>query len=329
MTDAAPGNAAPVKERYVGIDVLRFLVVFPIIAVHTLPSSRPYIDFVGVLDNIGRFIIPFFFIVSGYFIGKKNPTLVQTILGLTLRLAPLFLFWLFVYLALLGQLGNLTDPYFIVKCLYYGGPAFHLWFFPALGMSAALVVATRGLGWAGMAIFGLALYAVPVITYGYNNVLDLPKMPVALLTGPFGGFIFVLFGYYLGRTGIIPSLRTGVTLFVMGAVLQLTEAYFIFSTGNGAFSPHLYLVGTLFLGTGAFILSLYIKPFTGSSTLASLGKISVGMYCVHVVFIKALQPYYNKNDLAEVGFVILAVAALSVITALGISKIPVLKRFVQ
>jgi surface polysaccharide O-acyltransferase-like enzyme len=332
MTDAVqttpPAQIKPV--RMIGIDVLRFLVVIPIIAAHTLSEPRYQIDLHGLIDNCGRFIVPFFFTVSGYFLGRKNPPTMLAILGLAQRLLPVFLIWLLIYLSLFGVVGQFfTDPLFMMKALYYGGPAFHLWFLPALGMSAGLVVLTRPLGYPVMIAIGIVLYCIGLATHPYVNVLNLPKMPVILETGPFYGYLFVLAGYYIGVNKMKPSLRTGAAMVIGGLILQLIESYFIFTTGNGPFSPNIFLFGTIPLGVGAFILSMHIPQFKGSVTLARLGQVGLGIYCIHIVFLFLLRPSFDLSNGFHFFALVAMVTGLSTGACLILAKIPYVRNLVK
>jgi len=331
MTDTVQTQTAPAKSpRLVGIDVVRLLAILAIVAVHSVAQFRYQIDVIGIIDNCGRFVVPFFFLVSGFFIGRRNPPALLVIKGLAVRLLPVFLFWVLVYLVLLGMVGQLfTDPLFIFKCLYYGGPAFHLWFLPALGMSAALVMLTNRLGLTVQIMIAVTLYAIGLITHPYAVMLGLPKFPVLTETGPFFGYLFVLLGYRMGLSNWIPPLRTGFMMLLTGMMFQLYEAYMIFTTGNGPFSPHTFLMGTILLGLGGFTLSLHIKPFPGSASIAKVGQVGLGMYCVHPIFLHIFQPYFEYNKTLDYAPVILLTFVASAIFSLIVARIPYLRAVVK
>jgi surface polysaccharide O-acyltransferase-like enzyme len=110
----------------------------------------------------------------------------------------------------------------------------------------------------------------------------------------------VAFGLWLAKTHWRPSVWISIAFFVAGVALQLTEAYVLDVRHLNYYKDKDLLIGTLFLGSGAFLLALHLPP--GSRIMqyfATLGRYSLGIYAVHLYFVFALQALPMPSGLAE------------------------------
>lgn len=87
-------------SKYNSIDFAKFLLAFFVVAIHTEPLITCKNYFVlSIYDSVVRLAVPFFFIVCGYFIGKKfdgrNDTMI--IYKQIKKILKMYLFWTIIY----------------------------------------------------------------------------------------------------------------------------------------------------------------------------------------------------------------------------------------
>jgi len=180
------------SDRIYSIDSLRAVAIFFVVIAHTEPFHN--IGTYGnqiyfLLDTIGQFDIPFFFITSGYFLAYKlkGENIKSYIKGSTQKLWSYYVFGSVLYFPILmvgtasialingrdviNVLGaQLDEMLSLTGLLYYGDSiAVHLWFLPALMFSICLVSL--------FAALGKEKYLLPVSlsTYNWNCIPDYPK----------------------------------------------------------------------------------------------------------------------------------------------------------
>jgi surface polysaccharide O-acyltransferase-like enzyme len=298
------------RERLAGVDAVRYICVFAVVLIHVLPDTAPtyQITVEDVISEASRFAVPFFFISAGFFLARRDLNNRRaTILLIIKRIVPIYVFWDLAYtIGDVHSLEILSNPRFLLHLIATGGSGFHLWFLPTLGLSMALVVITAGyLGWYEIFAVALGLYVIGLIVGSYRGLLFLPaKSTMTWLQiardGPFFGTIFVLFGLWLAKSRWRARVWTSLALFVAGLALQLTEAYFLDVRHLNYFKDNDLLIGTLFLGPGAFLLALHLP--SGSTIvkkLAALGRYSLGIYAVHLYFVFAFQALPMQSGIAE------------------------------
>ncbi len=146
------------------LDWFRVLCAVLVVEIHTQPLEKifPVGDLV-LTRMIARIAVPFFFMVSGYFLREK---LERGRLERTVRkLGLLYLGAVALYLPLnlyMGQHRGLTVGA-LVRDLVLDGTFYHLWYFPAAIVGILLLrMAVRCLGWKGAGILAAVLYLVGV-----------------------------------------------------------------------------------------------------------------------------------------------------------------------
>ena len=321
-------------KRIQGVDVFKLIAVSAVVVIHTIPfegvrveEQTAYACGHVFLNQLSRFAVPFFFVVSGFFWGRKiraGTPVGSASVPVLRRLLFLFAAWSVIYLL----------PY-NVSCLYAPGSpgpveisrrivadavsnplrfllvgtAMHLWFLVALACAVAVSAlflrsgAVRSLFALSVAlyVFGLLARAYSVTPLGIGLDFD-------TRTGPFFSTIFFVTGYALsGRTPTPCWFVPGLLVFAAGCLAHFSEigllwkVYDVYPTRND------YVVGTYFMGLGAAVAALSDHPLIRSVRMSSLGKYSLGIYAVHVVFVKLLEPLDKmlSHPVWEVGHVIL------------------------
>ena len=321
------------RSRETGIDAIRCLA-FPAVVLIHLPSYHvpveTQITAPALLDQLCRFAVPYYFVASGYFLGETERPPLVAIRRVMMRLSLVFVFWEAVYLVASGtSVAALSDPSLLRSIILRGGPGYHLWYLPSLGVCVALAIALRRLPAAFRLTIGLACFAVGIAFGPYRESLGLPSIGDTR-TGPWFGLVFVMSGTVLRSLRIAHLFPLGVGLIAIGIASQIAEAAFLAMNGQGGFAPHNYLLGTLPLGIGAFLLARALPDNATVRTLAAVGRLSLGMYCVHLLFIWLLVGQGQLQlGAAEQWLRMSLVVALSAVTAAGMAALPLFARVVR
>jgi len=246
------------KKHYGNIDLLRYIFSIVIIIVHLKPFFNQNQGMHLFFNNIiGRVTVPFYFFVSGYFVGKKETSYIKKYIK---SILPLYIVWSIIYIpfgiaavmdyfpnfvayiqnlnlsniALLG-LAIVVAPLILVVALLYSGTYYHLWYFPALLLS--LFVIEKYLK--RFNIKSLMIISFVLIVFGASETYfgALPNQVQNLLSYYFDFFIttrnflffglfYVSFGYYFGNKKIEES-RYRLAKLAICIVLLLGEFAFL------------------------------------------------------------------------------------------------------
>ena len=169
------------------LDRFRLIAAALVVCIHTGPLSgvSPGWDFwlTGVLARIA---VPFFFMVSGYFLARSDWKNTGRFLKKT---ALTYLAAAILYLPLNLYVGG-YGPLEWVKKLLADGTLYHLWYFPAVLLGAPIVRGLSRLGQPAALIIAALLYLIGLGGDSYYGL-------AASLPGPaaFYGAVFALFDY--------------------------------------------------------------------------------------------------------------------------------------
>lgn len=205
---------APKEERLASLESLRVLAILGVISQHTLPPEM----FLGLgttvnllvclTDPIQRFVVPFFFMLSGYWFGKSLQSGVPApalLLRYAKRLIPLFIVWSVIYSFIpstpnwwedVSQFGVLRPLYwqFMLTidwitlhplALLWFGTIGHLWFLPALLVALAAVTL--------LGPFKLVYRKTPVLDVNaFGDVTLLRPFTLARIAIPLAAILYVV-----------------------------------------------------------------------------------------------------------------------------------------
>ena len=283
------------SSRNAAFDALRVLCLLGIITLHVAGGGFAGMKPLGfVLDELSRFAVPVFFVLSAWF--WKDADLerpLRLIAKVALRVLPAFVLWLGIVLAVEGLTSpdkalRPLAPENIINTLWTGGPAFHLWFLPALVVGTAIVsISTRWLGWTVTAGLALALYLTGTAIGGYAHLLQGHGYPFWVdRNGVFFAPVFLVAGVLLRRNAdrlshiSLPMLGLATLLF---AALHVAEGFWI--VGRYPMG-HDYTISTLFYGV-AVVLLVSRLPITGA-VWSVLGRATFVAYLVHTLVLRVL-----------------------------------------
>ncbi|WP_423068679.1 acyltransferase [Devosia sp. CN2-171] len=309
---------APPPSRNASLDALRVLSLLGIVTLHVagggFADNRP----LGFLvDELSRFAVPVFFLLSAYFWKDADLARPLRLAGkVARRVLPAFAAILAITIALRliehGRPGFSPSPEGVLLLLWTGGPAFHLWFLPALVLGS-LIVGTLlkqfGLGWTiGVAI---ALYLTGTIIGAYSKPLFGHGFPFWMdRNGLFFAPIFLVAGVtlrrYGDRLGNLP-IATIAAAVVTFAALHVAEGYFV--VGRYALG-HDYSIATL--GYALSVAILFTRLELRSQIWSTVGQATFGAYLIHLLVLDVLA-----SDL-KLGANSLLLIALTFATSLAI-----------
>lgn len=293
--------------RIESIDAMRVLAMLAVIQIHTPWYSKVNVtslDTATILDQLARFAVPFFFVISGYLWTSRSsaagdywPRSVAT----SKRILIIFCLWSLIYAigpslyvikhdgvnSLVTNIVRIAYPFDGIKFFtaVLQGTKAHLWFLPALAIalliSGALLARGRVLTLFILAILlfavGLAGSAYSDSPYGFTSRFNFRN-------GPFFSLIMFVSGYAIHRYGQgLALLPLGIALTVGGLALQLVETTWIHRQWATPLL-HDYIFGTYFFGLGMSMIALSNSRYLRVKALASIGPLILGVYASHYYF---------------------------------------------
>ncbi|KIL43101.1 acyltransferase [Jeotgalibacillus campisalis] len=287
------------------IDFIKFFAIYFVVTIHTAPFK--YEDTVYEIINIfARFAVPFFFMTSGYFLGKsvqtkKDPS--QYIGKSLLKNLKLYgswvLFFFFYDLVLTILTASMTgeriqaaimeyfDLFFTIGLVYYGPEAnsFHLWFLIALVWSSLIVyffVRLNKLLLLVIVSFGLNM--VGLLGQSYHPLVEFPFFTRDTLF--FGLFYTALGCFFAGQKLIFKQKpERWAWLVVIFSIAQIAEGLAVIHLLDSKVDN--YYLSTVPLCISLFALAMTSNKVSENSLLARVGNRAVGIYVMHPLFISA------------------------------------------
>lgn len=219
--------------NYKNIDILKYICAILIIILHL----RPFQNFSDQLDLafnniITRICVPMFFLITGYFIAKKEKKNANYIKDYIKKTIPLYLVWSAIYIPVIIAYGlqnisiinnyitTITIPMYLLiplivlgiplallVALIYTGVYYHLWYFPALILSLLVLSKWKkkfNIKYLLVISFFLLLFGATETYYGmlplnlkellsyYYNIFFTTRNFL------FFGLFYVVLGYFMG-----------------------------------------------------------------------------------------------------------------------------------
>ena len=325
------GNYKINKLYYQNLNVLKYISSILIIVLHL----RPFLNFSNELDLafnniVTRICVPIFFMITGYFVAKKEKENKNYIKDYIKKTIPLYFVWSLLYipvavgtiiqylpiineyvskiniaLPLLIILSVILLPIIVLVALCYTGVYYHLWYFPAIIFSLLVLKKWKkkfNIKYLLMISFTLLLFGATETYYGtlplsvkrivsyYYNIFFTTRNFL------FFGLFYVVLGYYLGTKKKVYSKYCFLKLIVSFFLLTF-EAILLHDTTR--LNSNI-LLSCIPLTYYLFISSIYITNNTKSNF--QFGVYSKYYYLIHpmVIFLISLvfkninyYPYLN------------------------------------
>ena len=206
-----------VNTRCGGLDYFKLIAALLVVAIHTSPLATLNADADFILTRvIARVAVPFFLMVSGYFIlprylfrhdNDKAP-----LLNFFKKTAALYALASLIYLPVsiyAGYFDQLT-PIKLLQIIFFTGDFYHLWYLPGVIIGMGLVyLLSRRLSFSWIAAISLILYLIGILGDSYFGLVE----QVPWLAAGYQGAL-ELFGYTRNGLFYVPLFL------VMGAWLQ-------------------------------------------------------------------------------------------------------------
>lgn len=222
------------RKQFAALDRFRLVAAVLVVCIHTSPltSLSPLGDF-WLTRVLARVAVPFFLMVSGYFLGKRDW---KPMGGFLKKILLIYLCAVVLYLPLNWYNGGMPLARW-PRALLVDGTFYHLWYFPAviLGVIVARQLWRLGPGW-GLAIAGL-LYLIGLGGDSYYGLVSqIPALKqmyggiFALCSYTRNGLFFAPLFLLLGAAGIqIKSLKLSGLGFVVSLGLMTAEGLWLHS----------------------------------------------------------------------------------------------------
>lgn len=313
-------------ERFYSIDALKCISIFIVVYFHTVTFNA--------VENINtsiwflafpRFIIPYFFIVSGFLFGEKIKNSLKKVdyfKAYTLSLIKLFGGWYIFYLIyefVIGVVftiirGNSLKAQFVnfikslpnFSVLYYGSgdTAYHLWFLTALIWSIVILfIFIKFKKQSFLLLISFILNLLGLFGQSYSGIFHLPLDTTDAL---FFGLFYVTAGWYISShyekiKKIITRVKsiTLCYLFLLSCTLQIAESLITFKLLDGTEGGIGYYLSTIPLTISLIMLVLKNKNFGQDTILIRLGRNTFGIYVTHMLFISLSYLTIHFFDLEE------------------------------
>ena len=308
-------------SRLQSVDVLRVAAIIAVISIHTTPFSSPSIpvgerlDLATVINQLARFAVPFFFVLSGYFWAHKiatGGTVISSTLPMVKRIALLLFSWSIIYLfptdlsasleyGLFGPLKssywNLSDAINRRFDTLLEGTMYHLWFLPALVCSLVISALLLHYGPRSLlVVLAVVLFLIGLAGGAYREAPFGFEANFNFRNGPFFSLVFFVSGYLLyHRASSKTWLPIGIAVASAGAFLQFYEVIML-NKAWGLPMNQDYVLGTYFFGIGISMIAISNPKLLRCSWAAAIGPLVLGIYASHVIFVRLLLPIDGKFD---------------------------------
>ncbi len=350
------------KQRVMYLDVLRIAAIFCVVVIHTCtvpwrttsPSDLDW-QILNVIDSAVRFCVPLFVMISGaLFLDPARAIRLRRLFTHNiLRVVTAFLFWSVAYAGLSFALNFLRGMPITTQAvgeLFHSVVVghYHLWFLFAI-VGLYLITPLLRLIAANKRLTEYFLILSFALSLMYRLLARIPALSLTLfdihsnmqLTFVGGYPFYFILGDYLHRHGVSDRLRR--VLYVLGGLSVIGTA-----VGTAIWSAQMqtsidalydYLLPTTALTAAAVFL--FFKHHadripTGeraTAVITRLSSLTFGIYLCHDFFNIALAKVgisaVNINPLLGVPLISIAVFVGATAVAWGISKIPVINRYLM
>ncbi|RZM28327.1 MAG: acyltransferase [Pedobacter sp.] len=277
------------SQRNAGVDFFRLLGACAVIFVHSIYANK-----VPMLVSLGRWAVPFFFMVSGYFFQKNFSkyslyAFTKTIKSLLAILVSTNLFYLLFLFLTKGSLTGLANHFTLVVGTY-----FHLWFLTSLLLGYLVLWVFLRTNRQAILPYLATLFVFFILALNpYSFLVGDKAHPLyarLLLSIPFLWLGFFVAKHTLQRYVSKPICWLLVSV---GIGLQIVELWFLLGNRHDLLLVN-FTVGTIPLSLGLFLLSLR-TTVSPTNQLSHYGqRYSLQLYLYHPVV-----NYYLYQALAQ------------------------------
>lgn len=327
-------------NRENNFDLLRIFMAFYVVLLHTSASywdtyttfSKNFIIMSG-LNFLTRCSVPVFFMISGYFMLRKDLS-VYEILKSTARIYMLYLIFTFIF-AIKELNGEYTFKKFI-ECIING--YYHLWFLKNLTWAYLFIPIYKSVIEYKNGIYVkyvIVLFLVfGIIKYNIQNILPIFENDIIIklfdkftLYGYSDTTLYLFLGYYLGNIKVNASsfklFFVYLLVSIIGIVLESLSLIYLGEVKGVIFDNF----GILIFLQSIFIF-LAFKNLKVNYNLSSISNLTLGIYLFHPIVLEELTHIFSFSNLfIQVTFLSLSTFILTAIFVYLIRFIPFIKKY--
>lgn len=280
------------------------------------PYSKELGDFAELIVGFGRFTIPMFFMISGYFLYSKDGHSEARLGKKALHILYLIIllkvsYFILVGVAYLQGTEGITLEYLINSVLICEWRCtVHIWFLYALFMMYAFFwllkrfnIPFRKIYWIGWIPLIIDLFfgnIYPMFTSDVDAIHMRELISDSMY--PFLGYTFFVFGYYLHenkeKMDRIFSTEVLVIFIIMGTIIALTETHFL--------PQRTMYFGTLFQIVGLFLITFrFTEDELRCRPLEYIGRNLMPFFYVYMMVPIFISYYYLKPSLTPFEYYII------------------------
>lgn len=336
-------------NRNYAIDYIKFFAILGVVIIHS-GISQSQTGF--YLNTLSRFGVPFFFIAAGYLFGNKvikhsSPT--GYLKKYIIKLTKIYVSWQLIYLIydlcmfivqsyingvnLKQELIHYFEKITVLNFFYYGDGitgGYHLWFLPALIWSIVILYAFFKLKKINLLlILSFSLHLIGLFGQSYSGFYNLP---INTRDTVFFGLFYITLGFFFSSNLKDIKLKLGSKklyfLALIGfSVIQIFERSILVNEFKG--NSGNYFISTIFVTLTLFIMVLNNPNIGKNSFIAKVGANSLGIYVIHLIFIKMTQTILSFFSLTNItqsfGWIILYPLFIFIISYIAYNFIQFLK----
>lgn len=296
-------------ERNYAIDFIKFFAIFAVVVIHTFPLDSQIGLF--ILDNLSRFAVPFFFVASGYLFGKKMLNTREPVLYFkryVIKIVKIYVCWLIFYsiydiLVIYQSHSNVYqnlmkyfEKFTMLNLLYYGKgtSAYQLWFLTSLIWSIIILFIFFRLKKVSLLVaLSLILNIIGLLGQSYSLIYNIS---ISTRDALFFGLFYTTLGFFFAyHSHFFKSLKINANiylyLFFVFSFLQVVEGYILEKILSGSHGE--YFISTIFSTVFLFSFALNKKQLGKGLFITKVGSNALGIYIIHVFFIKIIDMGLN------------------------------------
>ncbi|WP_143316259.1 acyltransferase [Clostridium sp. HBUAS56017] len=316
------------KKYYGMIDILRLVFAILVMVIHTMAFSSINED-LRIVTSMGicRIAVPFFFIVSGYFLYNRI-NLEKEPKSTLKRLLILYGSWVAIEFVALspGILNYFKYPLSIIMRLLLFGVTGSLWYISSLIITILLISKLLKkdkiiflliigfilylFGTTGDTYYGL--FNNPLIN-GYTSIFVLPQIGIT------ESILFITLGAAINKYKLNYKIKNAGILSISSIILLLIETFVLNKIGI-AKDANMYL-SAIIAAPSILIWALNYKKNISNKFSKTCKEYSIGIYCSHqilMLWIQALLPNAATNSMIK--FILTFCLSALVITLLRKTK---------
>ena len=262
----------PRPGKFPALDDFRWIAVILVVANHTRSAEGPFLWLLTVLRRVA---VPYFLMVSGYFLGRDGWRSTGRFLK---RTALLYGVGILLYLPLNWYAGQLSPDF--PRQVVFDGSFYHLWYLPALllGTPAAWLLSRLGRRKALLIAGGLYLIGLGGDSY-YDllpeGVTGFYDVVFQVFTYTRNGLFYVPLFLLLGAAGVTLGRRVSLAGFLISLSMLVSEALLLRGAGVQRFDS-MYVCFPFLM---VFLFSLLLNANRGERR--ELRRLTTLVYLLH------------------------------------------------